>query len=108
MAKHEIIARMETRPRRVEIEIEAPVGTPVEESLREALQITGTRMLNQSVFRTTGQIFVGGSLLEPNGEVPEVRRASFFVAVLNQQLSGTDALGEPLVERAFEQSALSA
>jgi hypothetical protein len=108
MAKHEIIARMETRPRRVEIEIEAPVGTPVEERLRDALQITGTRMLDKSVFRTTGQIFVGGSLLEPNGEVPELRRASLFVDVLNQQLSAPATRGEPPVERAFEHGALSA
>ena len=108
MAKHEIIARMETRPRRVEIEIEAPVGTPVEDRLREALDITGTRMLNKNVFRTTGHIFVVASLFEPNGEVPDLRRASFFVDVLNQQLSGPAAVAEPVSERAFESGTLSA
>jgi len=96
MTKHEIIARMETRPRRVEIEIEAPVGTPVEDSLREALQITRTRILDKNVFRTAGRIFVVASLFEANGEIPDVRKASFFVDVLNQQLSAPAAAPDPV------------
>lgn len=108
MAKHEIIARMETRPRRVEIEIEAPAGTPVEDRLREALHITSTRILNKNVFRTAGRIFVVASLFEANGEIPEPRKASLFVDVLNQQLSASP-VADAVSARVFESTgALSA
>lgn len=87
MKQYRIIARLAAEPRAVELEVAAPIGTPMAAPFERSLELTGVKALSTAIFKTVSHVVLVAKLVEDDGEPLDARRTARTIEAVRTQLN---------------------